>query len=154
MIKRILLSILVVMPLLGKNSPQDVEFMAKLNKLEAIRKEIAEKETRIDELNKSGSNLIYSLTYGYEHEQLDLICKEANKLQLYIVHALNNNIDVANAIYEPLCSAFTIHRNELDRVQHMLVRIAAEYFFLQKLYRQYNDALLEITQTQFTTTDK
>ncbi len=148
MIKRILLSVLVVMPLLGKNNPQEAELMAKLNKLEQIKKEIAEKEKYIDQLNAECSNLFDCIGYGYDKEQRDNIWLELNKLEQYITHALLNNIDVNKAIREQLCPSLTVHRNELARMQNITVRGCVEYFFLMKLYQQYTDIVADILKIQ------
>jgi hypothetical protein len=148
MIKQILLSLLVVIPILGKNGAQEAELMAKLNKLESIRQEIAEKEKRIDELNKQSSDLLSSMTYGYDKEQLRAIWKEASRLESHIIHAINNNIDINKAIKEPLCPDLIVHRNELDRMHHSIVRMAVDYFFLHKLYQKYDDLFTEIAQMQ------
>ncbi len=144
MIKRILLSVLIIMPLLAKQNPQDAELMAKLNKLEQIKKEISEKEKYIDQLNAEGVELFDCLSYGYDNEQKKLIWSELNKLEEYIAHALLNNIDIDNAINEQLCPSLTIHRKELNRMQHESVRVCVEYFFLMKLYQQYNDIVVDI----------
>lgn len=148
MIKKILLSVLVVMPLLGKNSPQEAELVAKLNKLESIRQEIAEKEKRIDEINALYATVCRAITYGYDEEQRTTIWKEANRLEQYVAHALNNNINIKVAFKEPLCPDLTVHRNELDRMQNMIVRVSVEYFFLHQLYQKYVELSTEICITQ------
>lgn len=146
MIKRILLSVLFVIPLLGKNDPKDVELMAKLNKLEMLKQDIAEKEKYIDAVTAEASKILLSMTDAYDKEQLNLICKEANRLESSMVYALINNIHVDNAIKERLSPEHIAYRHEIDRVQHAIVRVAAEYFFLNKLYQQYNDLLTEIVK--------
>lgn len=149
MIKRILLSVLFVMPLMGKNDPKDVELMAKLNKLEQIKKEIAEKEKYIDKLNTESADLFSCLSYGYDDEQKGNIWLELNKLEEYIAHALFNNIDIDKAIKEQVCPSLTVHRKELDRMQHITVRVCVEYSFLMKLYQQYNDIVNDIFKIQY-----
>lgn len=148
MIKQILLSVLVVMPLLGKNNPQEIEFMAKLNKLEQVKKEISEKEKYIDQLNEEGVELFDCLSYGYDNEQKGKIWLELNRLEEYIAHALFNNIDIDTAIKEQVCPSLTVHRKELDRMQHASVRVCVEYFLLMKLYQQYNDIVSDIFKIQ------
>lgn len=148
MIKRILLSLLVVMPLLAKQNPQDAELMAKLNKLESLRQEIVEKESRIEQINKQATYLFHTLN-GYDQEQINWICKEANKLEQYIAHAINNNINVDQAVIQPLCPELTIHRNELNRVQSMIVRLCVESFFLNALCQKYADLSAQIIKIQF-----
>lgn len=144
MIKRILLSVLVIMPLLGKNNPQEVELMAKLNKLEQIKKEIHKKEKYIDRLNAEGSEMFNCLSYGYDNEQQDKIWLELNRLEEYIFDALSNNKDVFKAIKQQICPSLTVHRKELDRMQHITVRVCVEYVFLMKLYQQYDDIVADI----------
>ena len=148
MIKKILLSVLVVMPLLGKNGPQEAEIMAKLNKLEQIKQEISQKEKYIDQLNAEGAELFDCLAYGYDSEQQRLIWLELNRLEQYISHALCNNINVDKAIKEQVCPSLIVHRNELNRMQHITVRVCIEYFFLMKLYEQYDGIVLDILKIQ------
>lgn len=148
MIKKILLSVLVVMPLLGKNGSQEAELMAKLNKLEQIKKEISEKEKYIDQLNAEGNELFDCLTYGYDKEKKESIWLELNRLEECIAHALLNNIDIKKAINKQVCPSLTVHRNELNRMQHASVRVCVEYFFLMKLYQQYNDIVGDIFKIQ------
>jgi hypothetical protein len=148
MIKRILLSVLFVMPLLGKNSPQEAEFMAKLNKLEQIKKEIAQKEKYIDQLNAECEELFHCLSYGYDDEQKSKIWLELNKLEEYVAHSLFNNMDIVKAINEQVCPSLMVHRKELNRMQHITVRVCVEYFLLMKLYQQYNDIVSDILKIQ------
>lgn len=148
MIKRILLSILVVMPLLGKNSPQEAELMAKINKLEQIKKDIAAKEKYIDEINYQSADLFDCLGYGYDKDQKHLIWLESNRLEQYISHALESNTNIQQVLSEPLCPTLNVHRNELDRMQHITVRVCMEYFLLKKLYQLYNTIAAEIIKIQ------
>jgi hypothetical protein len=148
MIKRILLSVLFVMPLFGKNNSQEAELMAKLNKLEHIKKEIHKKEKYIDQLNAEGSEMFNCLSYGYDNEQQDKIWLELNRLEEYIFDALSNNKDVAKAIQEQVFPSLTIHRKELRRMQHITIRVCVEYVFLMKLYQQYDDIVADIFKIQ------
>ena len=147
--KYILLALFSLCSLIAKEDPKKMELAEKLNKLEHIKKNIAEKEAYIDRLSSEGSDLFYCLFYGYDKEQRDLIWLELNKLEQYIAHALNNNINVEKAVQEPLCPSLTVHRNELDRLQHMTVRVCIEYFLLMKLYKQYHSVALDIYKIQF-----
>lgn len=146
MIKKILLSVLVVMPLLGGNNPQEAELMAKLNKLEQIKKEISEKEKYIDQLINESSIAFNYL--GDDKAQKELILFEGNKLEQYIVHALETNTNVEQALTEPLCPTLTVHRNELDRIQNIIVRVCMEYFFLKKLYKLYSNIAAQVIKMQ------
>ncbi len=146
MIKRILLSLLVVMPLLAKHNPQDDDLMAKLNKLEQIKKEIDKKEKYIDKLI-SESSIIFNYM-GDDQAQKELILSEGSKLERHIVHALQTNTNIEQALKEPLCPAITDHRNELDRMQNIIVRVCMEYFLLKGFYQLYSDIASQIVKIQ------
>ncbi len=149
--KYILLTLLSLSPLMAKTSTENVEIMAQLNrfeKIELLRDEINRREKIIDEINEEASELFSCLGYGYDNEQKHLIWLEINRLEQYIAHALDTNTDIEKAINEPLCPTLTVHRNELDRMQHIAVRVCMEYFLLKKLYKLYNNIVSETTKIQ------
>lgn len=142
--KYLLLALFSLTSLIAKQTPQDVELMDKLNKIELIKKEIAAKEKYIDELNDGSSQLFKCITYGYDNEQRELIWLESNRIEQNITHALSNNINIEEAIKEPLCPSLTVHRNELNRIQHSTVCVCVEYFLLMKLYQKYTDMIIDM----------
>lgn len=142
--KYLLLALFSLTSLIAQQTPQDVELMDKLNKIESIKKEIAAKEKYIDQLNDESFELFNCLSYGYDSDQRKLIWLESNRIEQNITHALNNNINIEEAIKEPLCPSLTVHRNELNRMQNSTVRVCVEYFLLMKLYQKYIDMVIDM----------
>lgn len=142
--KYLLLALFSLTSLIATQTPEDVELMDKLNKIELIKKEIAEKEKYIDQLNDESFELFNCLSYGYDSDQRKLIWLESNRIEQNITNALNNNINIEEAIKEPLCPSLTVHRNELNRMQHSTVRVCVEYFLLMKLYQKYIDMVIDM----------
>lgn len=142
--KYLLLALFSLTSLIATQTPENVELMDKLNKIELIKKEIAAKEKYIDQLNDESSELFNCLSYGYDSDQRKLIWLESNRIEQNITNALSNNINIEEAIKEPLCPSLTVHRNELNRIQHSTVCVCVEYFLLMKLYQKYTDMVIDM----------